>query len=142
MLGLILIHIMQWKWPKILGILCLKIDVSTRPNKFEPLSKENGGKQIEFIKMEVLLELKKCKRKFDLFFFPEKNVVILNTNRSYKFPVVIYIYIILDGIPRCLLLVVFFFFTFPKEGWRRIISCDMHTLNKKGTFSDAFLSKK
>ena len=90
--------------------------MSTRPNKFGPLSKENGGKQIEFIKMEVLLELKKCKRKFDLFFFPEKNVVILNTNRSYKFPVVIYIYIILDGIPRCLLLVVFFFFTFPKEG--------------------------
>ena len=46
--------------------------VSTRPNKFGPLSKENGGKQIEFIKMEVLLELKKCKRKFDLLFFPEK----------------------------------------------------------------------
>ena len=82
---------MQWKWPKILGILCLEIDVSTRPNKFGPLSKENGGKQIEFIKMEVLLELKKCKGKFDLFFFPEKNVVILYTNRSYKFPVVIYI---------------------------------------------------
>ena len=46
--------------------------MSTRPNKFGPLSKENGGKQIEFIKMAVLLELKKCKRKYDFFFFQKK----------------------------------------------------------------------
>ena len=69
------------------------------PKKFAPLSKKNGIPIARNINV--------------LISFQNKNhVVILNTSRSYKFPVVIYIYI---GIPRCLLLVVFSSLL-PKEG--------------------------